>query len=70
MTHKDSICFKCLYLFDYGRLFRKDEIVAVCLKHYSRNAGNRQKCKDFEFCGGCDLKNRENILREGEDYES
>lgn len=70
MTHKDSICFKCTHLFDYNRMFRKDELVAICTKHFSRNAGNRKTCKDFELCKEDELQRRKTILKDGELNES
>ena len=62
MTHKDSICFGCVKLFDYGKLYRKDEILAVCLCHASRNAGNRKTCKDFEPIAIAGFERRKEII--------
>ena len=65
MTRKDSICFGCVKLFDYGKLYCKEQIFAVCLAHASRNAGNRKTCKDFEPIAIVELERRKMILEKG-----
>lgn len=63
MTHKNSICFKCANLFDYDCLYRKDELMAVCTLHFSRNAGNRKTCKDYKPLDCAEEERRKEIVK-------